>query len=259
MCDTTQLTGRREPDDDGYLGHAWELPFPVPTILIRGGNRYEFHHPIRPDDLIRTVWRLDDIVERVDAGGRPMAIVTTTATYHHERSGGRSDDDLLATNTETLIHRPIAESPSSQPPAVEGPPADPVGVDDPRGGPQLPDLVRTLGPVDLVAYGAATWDWHRLHHDPDRAAAAGFGRPVVDGQMLGALLMRHVLDWAPDGARLARLHFRNRAPVLSGATVTCSGQVVHTASDGATTVEQQVLVDGKPVVAPAGATVVPAR
>ncbi len=98
VCETTQLTGHRHPDENGYLGHTWDLPFPVPTTMIRGGNDYTFHQPVRVDDLIVTVWHLDDIVERLDATGEPMAIVTTTATYYR-------DETILATNTETLIYR----------------------------------------------------------------------------------------------------------------------------------------------------------
>lgn len=99
LCDTTQLTGNRSPDVNGYLGHTWDLPFPRPTTMIRGGNDYTFHHPVRAGDLIVTVWHLDAIVDRTDAAGRPMAIVTTTATYH------RQDGTVLASNVETLIHR----------------------------------------------------------------------------------------------------------------------------------------------------------
>ncbi|MEM9653378.1 MAG: MaoC/PaaZ C-terminal domain-containing protein [Actinomycetota bacterium] len=120
---------------------------------------------------------------------------------------------------------------------------------------RLPDLVRTLAPVDLMAYGAATWDWHRLHHDAEFAAAAGFDRPVVDGQMLGALLAQQVTAWAPPDAVLTRLHFRNRAPVLSGATVVCSGTVTEVAADGSVTVELEIRVGDQIVVAPAGAVV----
>ncbi len=101
VCETTQLTGRRHPDANGYLGHTWDLPFPVPTTMIRGGNDYTFHQPVGPDDLVTTVWRLDDIIERRDATGEPMAIVTTTASY-------RRDETILATNTETLIFRAVA-------------------------------------------------------------------------------------------------------------------------------------------------------
>ena len=101
VCDTTQLTGRRRPDAAGYLGHSWDLPFPVQTLMIRGGNDYTFHHPVRADDVIVTTWHLDGVAERSDAAGRPLAIVTTTATYR------RDDGTVLATNTETLIHRPV--------------------------------------------------------------------------------------------------------------------------------------------------------
>ena len=49
VCETTQLTGHRHPDENGYLGHTWDLPFPVPTTMIRGGNDYTFHQPVRVD------------------------------------------------------------------------------------------------------------------------------------------------------------------------------------------------------------------
>ncbi len=127
----------------------------------------------------------------------------------------------------------------------------------PSAGDRLPDLVRTLGPAELMAYGAATWDWHRLHHDVEWARAAGFDRPVVDGQMLGALLAHQVLSWAPPGARLARLHFRNRSPVLSGSTVVCTGVVTAVAADRSITVDQEIRVDETVVVAPAGAIIHP--
>ncbi len=125
-------------------------------------------------------------------------------------------------------------------------------------GDRLPDLIRTLGPADLMAYGAATWDWHRLHYDVEWARAAGFDRPVVDGQLLGALLAQQVINWAPPGAQLARLHFRNRAPVLSGSTVVCTGVVSAVAADRSVTVDQEIRVGDTVVVGPAGAIIRPA-
>lgn len=121
-------------------------------------------------------------------------------------------------------------------------------------GRRLPELVRTLELVDLVTYGAATWDWHGLHYDSEMAAALGFDRPVVDGQMLGALLAEQVVAFAGPAGRLTRLHFRNRAPVLCGATVVCQGEVVAVSANGFV-VEQEVVVDGQVVVGPAGAEV----
>jgi acyl dehydratase len=121
-------------------------------------------------------------------------------------------------------------------------------------GDRLPDLVRTVGLVDMVAYGAATWDWHRLHYDPEFAAAAGFAAPVVDGQMLGGLLAEQVLRAAGPDATLARLHYRNRAPVLAGEEIVVAATVVEAGPEGFV-VEQRITVGDRVVVAPAGATV----
>ena len=55
-------------------------------------------------------------------------------------------------------------------------------------GAPIPPLERALTQVRLVAYGAATWDWHRLHYEAQYAAARNIAGPIVDGQMFGALL-----------------------------------------------------------------------
>ncbi|MGB5759509.1 MAG: VOC family protein, partial [Acidimicrobiales bacterium] len=59
----------------------------------------------------------------------------------------------------------------------------------------------------------------------------------------------------PHGAGLTRLHFRNRAPVLSGSTVVCSGVVAAVSPDRSVTIDLEIRVDGEVVVAPAGAVV----
>ena len=53
-------------------------------------------------------------------------------------------------------------------------------------GAPIPPLERVLTQMRLVAYGAATWDWHRLHYEPEYAAARNIPGPIVDGQMFGA-------------------------------------------------------------------------
>ena len=62
-------------------------------------------------------------------------------------------------------------------------------------GAPIPPLQRTLTQVRLVAYGGATWDWHRLHYEPEYARARNIAGPIVDGQMFGALLAEALLDW----------------------------------------------------------------
>ncbi|MFE0150343.1 MaoC family dehydratase N-terminal domain-containing protein [Nonomuraea sp. NPDC059007] len=94
IFETNQFTGLSR-DPDGYCGHTWDLDFPG-TRLVRGGNTYEFHQPVRPADVITVTWRLGDIVRK--AG---KIFVTSTATYTNQHA------DLLAVNEETLIYVPL--------------------------------------------------------------------------------------------------------------------------------------------------------
>ena len=94
-------------------------------------------------------------------------------------------------------------------------------------------LERTLTVVTLAAYAGATWDWHRLHYDPEYARARQLPGPVVDGQMFGALLAEALLDWLGPGAFIRKLGFRMKGMVFAGETVRCDGEVtaIHPAGD----------------------------
>ena len=204
ICETCQYTVRT-PDEDGYLGHAWRLPFPVPCRLLRGGNAYQFATPATPDTVLHVRWEL------VSLEAKPAFVVAQARGQYRDQHG-----ELLATNDETLLFRPAVSG--TEPGAARRAPAEPPP--SPGGGEALPDLVRTLTLTDLVAYGAATWDWHRLHYDPAYATGAGLPGPIVDGQLWGALMAKHVLDWAGPTGRLDRLAVRYRGVVAAGETVT---------------------------------------
>lgn len=89
----------------------------------------------------------------------------------------------------------------------------------------VPALERPIDLTDMVAYAGATWDWHRLHYDRDYLDARGLPAPVVDGQVLGALLVETVQDWLGPGWRTARLTFRLTEMVFAGERVRCEGAV----------------------------------
>ncbi|WP_326822154.1 FAS1-like dehydratase domain-containing protein [Streptosporangium sp. NBC_01756] len=339
ICETNQYTGLPR-DEDGHSGHSWHFVLPD-TRLVRGGNSYEFHRPVRPGDIVTALWRIEEVTERVNARGQAMTVVTSVARYTDQRG------DPLATNKETLIYVHLAggssggllgkssersakgsseESPGGSPGGLLGkssegsakgsseespgkPPGSspesgrgavretagapertalapeigaevpaseisatvpvsglgaevPVSEPDaeisaPEIGAEVPVLERRIKPADMIAYAGATWDWYRLHYDPAFAASKGLPAPVVDGQLLGALLAEQLQDWLGPSAVLEKLHFRFAAMVFAGETVRCTGRVT-AAGDGHVVVEQRVEVvgdDPRVAVRVAGATV----
>ena len=99
VCETCQYA-HRQPDQDGYIGHTWELPIKG-CRMIRGGHDYEFFRPVLPTDCINVTWRLEDISEHRSSRGEPMLVVISAATYCDQRG------ELLARNRETLIFQPL--------------------------------------------------------------------------------------------------------------------------------------------------------
>ncbi len=98
ICETNQLF-KNPPDANGYIGHDWELPLPS-NRFMRGGNEYEFHQPVRPDDRITVRWRLVDIYERETSRAGVVIFVVSEARYTNQKG------ELLAVNRETNIHQP---------------------------------------------------------------------------------------------------------------------------------------------------------
>lgn len=92
--------------------------------------------------------------------------------------------------------------------------------------PSVPDLIVKLDQAGLMAYGGATWDWHRVHYDGDLARQRGLKGPIADGQMFGALIARQIRKWAGPCARFVEMEFRNRRFVTPPNVVTISSQIL---------------------------------
>lgn len=96
VCETNQYAGRRR-NADGYAGHDWGIEIPG-TRVVRGGNSYVFHRPVRPSDVLTVTWRITDVSEKENRQGQAMVVVTSAASYRNQ-SG-----DLLTENEETLVY-----------------------------------------------------------------------------------------------------------------------------------------------------------
>jgi acyl dehydratase len=92
-------------------------------------------------------------------------------------------------------------------------------------GEDLPVLEKRFTVVDLVAYGAATWDWHRLHYDVDYARSRKLPGVIVDGQAFGALLARAALDWAGPRAFITKMSLRMKSMAFAGDTLRAESAV----------------------------------
>lgn len=126
-------------------------------------------------------------------------------------------------------------------------------------GQALPSLAKKIRLPDMIAYGASTWDFARIHYDAPYAQDQGLAGPVVDGQMLGAFLAQLIQEWAGPGAFLQSLSFQNRGMVFPGDTLTCGGRVSAIRHEnGNNLVHCELWIDnqnGEKVVGPASATV----
>ncbi len=120
-------------------------------------------------------------------------------------------------------------------------------------GDVMPNAEKTLSTHDLMMYGAATWDWHRLHYDDGFAKSMGLPAPVLDGQIYGALFAKQAVGWLGPKAFIRRLNFRMRAMAFAGDTLRLEGQVseVRVEEDGAVAVLHQQVKKGDDVVAEA--------
>jgi acyl dehydratase len=103
-----------------------------------------------------------------------------------------------------------------------------------HAGDSLPSFDKTFSAADLVAYGGATWDWHRLHYDRDFAQARSLARPVIDGQMYGALFAQAISHWLGPRIFIKKLTLRYYSFAYADDTLTVEGQV-----------EESKVVDGR--------------
>lgn len=122
-----------------------------------------------------------------------------------------------------------------------------------KPGETLPPLERLMDEAGMVAYGAATWDWHRLHYDKEYCAEAGLPGPLVDGQMFGALIAEQILDALGPKAWITKLSFRFKTMVFAGDTLRVEAEVV--VADGAFIETKHTLRNGDAIAAEGSATV----
>lgn len=134
----------------------------------------------------------------------------------------------------------------------------------PTVGDGVPVLEKTATAVDLIAYAGATWDWHRIHYDPEFVAAKQLPAPIVDGQVYGAWFVQQLQDWLGPRCFVESLEFSFRNLMFAGETMRCEGVVSAVEGDRVTvdltgTIVGRDGADDRVGVAPVTAVVVVGR
>jgi acyl dehydratase len=92
-------------------------------------------------------------------------------------------------------------------------------------GETLPPMNFNVTLTSLVMYAGATWDFHRYHYDPTFVAKLGMPAPFMDGQMVGALMARQLMQWGGGDAFVRKLSYRQRGTVYAGDSIVFRGVV----------------------------------
>lgn len=109
-------------------------------------------------------------------------------------------------------------------------------------GDTLPTWELPITPTLVVSTAIATRDFQDVHHDRDRAQAAGSKDIFVNILTSTALCERYVTDWAGADVQVTGISIRLGAPAYPYDTLTFSGEVREVA-DGIATIEVVGAVD----------------
>lgn len=109
-------------------------------------------------------------------------------------------------------------------------------------GEKLPEWELPITPTFVVSSAIATRDFQDVHHDRDRAQAAGSKDIFVNILTSTALCERYVTAWAGPDVQIAGIAIRLGAPAYPYDTLAFSGQVTDV-TDGIATIEVTASVD----------------
>ena len=110
-------------------------------------------------------------------------------------------------------------------------------------GEQLPVLALPITPTTVVSTALATRDFQDVHHDRDRAQAAGSKDIFVNILTSTALCERYVSEWAGADVELRGIAIRLGAPAYPYDTLTFTGSV-EAIEDGVATIAVTGSVSG---------------
>ncbi|MDQ4110557.1 MAG: MaoC family dehydratase [Actinomycetota bacterium] len=104
-----------------------------------------------------------------------------------------------------------------------------------KAGDEIPVWELPITPTLVVSTAIATRDFQDVHHDRDRAQAAGSKDIFMNILTSTALCERYVTDWAGTDVQIKGISIRLGAPAYPYDTLSFSGQVTDV-TDGIATI-----------------------
>ncbi|WP_141013470.1 MaoC family dehydratase [Nocardioides sambongensis] len=101
-----------------------------------------------------------------------------------------------------------------------------------EAGDRLPEWTLPITPTMVVSTALATRDFQDVHHDRDRAQAAGSQDIFVNILTSTALCERYVTEWAGTDVQILGIGIRLGAPAYPYDTLTFTGEVAEVSDEG---------------------------
>jgi acyl dehydratase len=210
--------------DEGYIG------------VVATNCEQTYLRALRPGDRLTSQATITDIAGPKRTGLGEGFFVTTETEYRDEQG------ELVGTMLFRALRYRAAERDAGAPPLptaweLTANPTEVVGrsmgpvttetrrVADVSVGDELPQLEIPLTPTLIISGALASNDFNVLHHDRDRAQAAGAPDIFMNILTTNGLVGRYVTEWAGPEASLERVAIRLGAPNYPYDTFRLSGQV----------------------------------
>lgn len=78
---------------------------------------------------------------------------------------------------------------------------------------------------NMILYAGSTWDWHKIHYDPEYLEEKSIPRPVVDGQVFGSLISKQLLTHFGKKSRIVFMDFKFKSMVFEGESIEINSEV----------------------------------
>ena len=88
------------------------------------------------------------------------------------------------------------------------------------------DLKHKFTLPNMVLYAGSTWDWHKIHYDNEYLEKNSIPKPVVDGQVFGALIVKQIHNSFGKFSRIKKMNFNYKNMVFQDEEIQIKSNVL---------------------------------